>query len=63
MFLPTNTVIKRKIYHDQKKREISKDTIRTILVYIIAYVLLFIVSTLIVLMFCKNKPGDKDGVH
>lgn len=54
MFLPTNTVIKRKIYHDQKKREISKDTIRTILVYIIAYVLLFIVSTLIVLMFCKN---------
>ncbi|RAP52344.1 MAG: hypothetical protein BZ133_01460 [Methanosphaera sp. SHI613] len=54
MFLPTNTVIKRKIYHDQRKREISKDAIRTILVYIIAYMLLFIVSTLIVLMFSKN---------
>lgn len=54
MFLPNNTVIKRKVYHDQKKREISKNVIRTILVYIIAYLLLFIVSTAIVLMFSKN---------
>ena len=54
MFLPKHTVIKRKIYHDQKYREISQDTIRTVLVYVMAYILIFIISTMIILMFSNN---------
>lgn len=54
MFLPKNTIIKRKIYHDKKKRDINDDTIRSITIFIIVYILIFVFSSMIVLIYTKN---------
>lgn len=54
MLLPKNTIIVKKIYHDNKYRDVSNDNIRTILIYIIAYILIFLVSSMIILLFCNN---------
>ncbi|MBO7718689.1 MAG: TrkH family potassium uptake protein [Methanosphaera sp.] len=54
MFLPKNMVLKTKIFHDRQSREISSETIGIIHVYIFMYVLLFIISTAIVLIHCQD---------
>ncbi|WP_455645520.1 TrkH family potassium uptake protein [Methanosphaera sp.] len=54
MILPKNTVILRKVYHDNKNREITPAAIRTIHVYVIAYVLLFIISAFLLLIYCDD---------
>ncbi|OED29724.1 TrkH family potassium uptake protein [Methanosphaera sp. WGK6] len=54
MLLPKNAVILKKVYHDNKHREISNNAIRTIHIYIIAYVLIFIVSTFLILIYCND---------
>lgn len=54
MFLPKNMVIKRRVFHDRQSRQISSETISIIHTYIFLYVLLFIVSTAIVLIHCQD---------
>lgn len=54
IFLPKHVILKKRVFHDKKQREISNTTIQTILVYIFAYIMLFVVSTIIVLIYCQD---------
>ncbi|RAP54273.1 MAG: hypothetical protein BZ137_03145 [Methanosphaera sp. rholeuAM130] len=54
MFLPNNMVIKRNVFHDRQLRQISSETISIVHVYIVLYVLLFLISTGVVLIHCQD---------
>lgn len=54
MILPKNTIIIQKVFHDNKYRDISNSTIKTILIYIIAYILIFIASVMIIIIYCND---------
>lgn len=54
MILPKNTVIIKKVFHDNKYRDVSNTTIKTILIYVIAYILIFIASFMIIILFCND---------
>jgi trk system potassium uptake protein TrkH len=54
LILPKNVVIKKKVFHDKQYREISDNSITIIQVFIILYILLFLLSTAVVLMYCQD---------
>lgn len=54
IFLPKHIIIKRKVYHDNKLIILNDDAIKQVLTSFIVYLLLFVVSTMIVLMFCND---------
>ncbi|MDO5826454.1 MAG: TrkH family potassium uptake protein [Methanosphaera sp.] len=54
MFLPKNMVIKRNVFHDRQLRQISSETISIVHVYVVLYVLLFLISTGVVLIHCQD---------
>ncbi len=54
MMLPKNTIKPKKINHDKKVREISDKTIKTILIFAISYMLMFLLSTFVILFYCND---------
>jgi trk system potassium uptake protein TrkH len=54
LILPKNVVIKKKVFHDKQYREISDNSITIIQVFIMLYILLFLLSTAVVLMYCQD---------
>ncbi len=54
MMLPKNTIKPKKINHDKKVREISNKTIKTILIFIVSYILIFLFSTFVILFYCND---------
>ena len=54
MFLPKHVIIKKKVFHNKVVREIKDESITIIQIYIILYVLLFLVSTAVVLSYCQD---------
>ena len=54
IFLPKNMIVKRKVFHDNKVIYITNDSIKQVLTFILVYLLLFVVSTAIVLLFCND---------
>lgn len=54
MMLPKNTIKPKKINHDKKVREISNKTIKTILIFAISYILIFLLSTFVILFYCND---------
>lgn len=54
IFLPNSIVLKRKVFHDNKEMIITFNMIKPILMFMFAYLLLFVVSTIILLMFCND---------
>ncbi|MDO5826376.1 MAG: potassium transporter TrkG, partial [Methanosphaera sp.] len=54
MLLPKGVTIKRKIHHNNREIHLTNDSLRQIFAFILIYILLFVFSTLIVLMFCNN---------
>lgn len=54
LILPKNVVIKKKVFHDKQYRDISENSITIIQVFIMLYILLFLISTVIVLMYCQD---------
>ncbi|MBR0473083.1 MAG: TrkH family potassium uptake protein [Methanosphaera sp.] len=54
MMLPKNVIKPKRINHDKKDREISSKTIKTILIFIVSYVLIFLFSTFVILFYCND---------
>lgn len=54
MILPKNTIIIKKVFHDNKYRDVSDKTIKTILIYVISYILIFIASFIVIAIFCND---------
>lgn len=54
IFLPKNIIVYRKVFHDNKEITVSNDALKQILTFICTYLLLFVVSTTIVLFFCND---------
>ena len=54
IFLPKNSVNVKKVQHDGRNIELSYTEIRPIIMYIIAYLLIFVVSATIILVFCND---------
>jgi trk system potassium uptake protein TrkH len=54
MMLPKNAIKPKKINHDKKSREISNKTIKTILIFILSYILIFIISSFVILFYCND---------
>lgn len=54
MMLPKNTIKPKKINHDKKVREISDKTIKTILIFIVSYILIYLLSTFVILFYCND---------
>ena len=54
MLLPKNTIFKRKINHAAKEKEISNREIKEILIYVLAYVMIFILSTFVISIYYNN---------
>lgn len=54
IFLPKNIIVNRKVFHNNKFINISNKSVKQILTFIFAYLLLFVVSTGIVLLFCND---------
>lgn len=54
IYLPKNIVIKRKVFHDNKDIDISFMFVRSILMFFITYLMLFVISTIILLIFCND---------
>ncbi len=50
MFLPKNTVIIRKVYHDGKNIEVTDPMVKSILIYFIIYIMIFLISTFVILL-------------
>lgn len=51
MFLPRNVILKRKVYHYKSVKEITLENITTIQIYIFMYIFIFLISSIIVLMY------------
>lgn len=54
MVLPRNVVKPKKINHDKKVREISNKTIKTILIFAVSYILIFLLSSFVILFYCND---------
>lgn len=54
IFFPKHTIINRKLFHDNKLITISLSLIKTTLVYILAYILIVAISTIIVIYYCND---------
>lgn len=54
MMLPKNVIKPKRINHDKKTREISNKTIKTILIFILSYILIYLGSTLVILFYCND---------
>ncbi len=54
MMLPNNVIIHRRINHDNKQRELSNKTIKTILIFILSYILIYLASTFVILFYCND---------
>lgn len=54
MLLPKNAIIVKKVYHDNKYRDISNSVIKSTLIYVVSYIFIFIISALIILIFCND---------
>ncbi|WP_292472835.1 potassium transporter TrkG [Methanosphaera sp.] len=54
MMLPKNTIKPKKINHDKRVRDISNKNIKTILIFVVSYILLFLLSTFIILFYCND---------
>ncbi len=51
MFLPKNTVITKKIYHNGRDMEITNDMIRSMLIYFIVFIMIFLITTFVLMCF------------
>lgn len=54
IFLPKNMIFKRKVFHNNKVIYLTDDSIKQVFSFIIIYLLLFVISTVIVLLFCND---------
>lgn len=54
MMLPRNAVKPKRINHDKKVRDISQKTIKTVLIFVISYILLYIMSMFVILYYCND---------
>jgi len=54
IFLPKNIIVFRKVFHDNREITVSNDSLKQIFTFISAYLLLFVISTVIVLFFCND---------
>ena len=54
MFLPKNSVIVKRIYHDKKYIDITNNDIRSVLIYVMAYIMIFILGATIILIYTQN---------
>lgn len=54
MMLPRNAINPKRINHDKKEREISNKTIKTILIFVVSYILIFLISTFVILFYCND---------
>ncbi len=54
MMLPKNAIKPKRINHDKKSREISSKAIKTILIFILSYILIFLIGTMVILFYCND---------
>ncbi len=54
MMLPKNTIKPKRINHDKKEREITDKTIKTVLIFIVSYILIYLLSTFVILFYCND---------
>lgn len=54
MMLPKNAIKPKRINHDKKERDISNKTIRTILIFVVSYILIYLISTFVILFYCND---------
>ena len=54
MFLPKNSVIVKRIYHDKKYIDITNNDIRSVLIYVMVYIMIFILGATIILIYTHN---------
>lgn len=54
MILPKNVIRPKRVNHDKKYRDISKSTIKTVLIMIISYILIFLIGMFVILFYCND---------
>lgn len=54
MMLPRNAVKPKRINHDKKVRDISQKRIKTVLIFVISYILLYLMSMFVILYYCND---------
>lgn len=54
LMLPKNIIKPKRINHDKKVREISNKSIKTILIFVVSYILIFLLSAFVILFYCND---------
>lgn len=54
IFLPKNSVIVKKVYHDGRYIDLTNDQIRPVLIYILVYIMIFLFSATIILAYSHD---------
>ena len=54
MILPKNAIKPKRVFHDKKYRDISKSSIKTILIMVISYMLIFLLGMFVLLFYCND---------
>ena len=54
MLLPKDVIIKRNVFHNNRQMHISNYLLKQVFTFFMVYLLLFVLSTVIVLVFCND---------